>query len=237
MTPTEFLLVSVLSMLGATAQGAIGIGYGLVAGAGLVAIDPAFVPGPLLIIGVVVGCRHIVVERDHLDLPAWKRCMLGLPVGLIAGISVLEAMDDRTLGLAVGAAIALAAVALLAGVTVKRTPAIEVATGAGSAFAAVTASLPGPPFVVAFSDLRPAAMRATSASFLVALTVLSFFSLVATGNFARDEFELLALMLPGTVAGLFVSRFVRPHLESQWFRPLILIIAGIGGIALIIRNL
>ena len=237
MSPGQFAAVTLFSMLGATAQGAIGIGYGLVAGAGLVAIDPAFVPGPLLIIGVVIGCRHVIVEREHLDWDCWKRCMMGLPFGLFAGLAVLNAMSDRALGLSVGMLITFAAVALLSGVTVQRTPVVEVITGAASSFSAITASLPGPPLVVALSDLRPGPMRATTSSFLLVMAIISFFSLSVTGNFGREEYQLLAYLVPGCVLGLFASRYVRPHLEAAWFRPLILVVAGIGGIALVLRNL
>ena len=237
MNPGQFILVTLFSMLGATAQGSIGIGYGMVAGAGLVAIDPSFVPGPLLIIGVIISVRHAVVEREHLDRGIWLRAMVGLPVGLFSGLAVLNAMSDRALGLAVGAAIAVASVALLLGLSVRRNPVMDVLAGGATAFAAVTASLPGPPLVVALNDLRPGAMRATTSAFLLVLTVVSFISLSATGNFQSEEYELLAFLVPGTILGLFASRYVRPYLEAAWFRPLILCIAGIGGVALILRNL
>ncbi len=236
MSLTQFGLVTLLSMMGATTQGAVGIGYGLVAGAGLVAIDPAFVPGPLLVIGIVVGCRHLLVERSEIDRKAWVRCMTGLPFGLVGGLIVLEAMTDRALSLAIGVGIVLASGALLSGVSINRTPAVEVASGAASAFGAVTASLPGPPFVIAFSDLRPAAMRATSTSFLIVLTMISWVGLILTGNFGEEEFTLLALLFPGCICGLIASRYVRPYLEHAWFRPLILVMAAAGGIALILRN-
>ena len=152
MNPGQFILVTLFSVLGATAQGSIGIGYGMVAGAGLVAIDPSFVPGPLLIIGVIISVRHAVVEREHLDRGIWLRAMVGLPVGLFSGLAVLNAMSDRALGLAVGAAIAVASVALLLGLSVRRNPVMDVLAGGATAFAAVTASLPGPPLVVALND-------------------------------------------------------------------------------------
>lgn len=228
--------VILLSFLGATVQGSIGIGYALVAGAGLVAVNPAFVPGPLLLIGVIVGSRHVVAERAHLDRAAWKRCLIGLPFGLLGGLIVLQSMSDRTLGIAVGTLTAIAAVCLLAGFSVQRTPSIEVVTGAATAFAAITAALPGPPFVVSFSDLSPSAMRATSASFIMVIVIIGFFSLLVTGNFAGEEFGLLAMLVPGTVGGLFASRFVRPYLDREWFRPTVLIVACLGGVVLAIRS-
>lgn len=226
-----------LAAAGATVQGSVGIGYGLVAGPGLAAIDTAFIPGPLLVIGILVSARHIVAEYDHIDRPAVGRCLLGLPVGLVAGIAVLNAMDDRILGIAVGAATALAATAMIFGLSVRRTPAVEIGSGAATAFSAVTPALPGPPFVVAFSDLRPAAMRSTASVFLSTLVLVSLIALAVTGNFGSREVQLLALLVPGTIGGLIVARYVRPLLERPWFRPLILVVAGLGGVALALRNL
>ena len=64
------MLVLLLTAAGATVQGSIGIGYGLVAGPGLAAIDTAFIPGPVLAVGLIVGTRHIVAEFDEIDRPA-----------------------------------------------------------------------------------------------------------------------------------------------------------------------
>lgn len=237
MTGVEVALVLLLAAAGATVQGSIGIGYALVAGPGLAAIDTAFIPGPLLLIGLIVGTRHIFAEFDDIDRPAIGRCFLGLPVGLVAGFAVLNAMDDRLLGIAVGAATALAAVAMLFGLSVRRTPVVEVVAGAATGFCAVSAALPGPPFVAAFSDLRPAAMRSTASLFISSLIVISLVPMALSGRFAGHEVRLLALLVPGTIGGLLLARYVRPLLERPWFRPLILIVAAVGGIALVLRNL
>jgi uncharacterized membrane protein YfcA len=236
-TTGQVLFVLLLSAAGATVQGSVGIGYGLVAGPGLAAIDTSFIPGPLLVIGILVGARHIFAEFDHIERPAVGRCFLGLPFGLVAGLAVLNAMDDRVLGVAVGAATALAAASMIFGFSVRRTPAIEVGSGAATAFCAVTAALPGPPFVVAFSDLRPAAMRSTASLFISSLVLISLVALAVTGNFAGEEARLLALLVPGTIGGLLLARYVRPVLERPWFRPLILVVAALGGIALVLRNI
>lgn len=234
MTTGEIVLVLLLTAAGATVQGSIGIGYGLVAGPGLAAIDTAFIPGPLLAVGIIVGTRHVVAEFDEIDRPAVGRSLIGLPFGLAAGIAVLNAMDDRLLGVVVGAA---TTVATLLGLSVRRTPAVEVVAGAATALSAITAALTGPPFVVAYSDLRPAALRSTASLFISVLIVVSLVTLAFTGNFGGDEVRLLLLLVPGTVAGLVLARFVRPVIDRPWFRPLILVVAAVGGVALVLRNL
>lgn len=57
-----------------------------------------------------------------------------------------------------------------------------------------------------------------------------------SGNFGSHEFNLLLWALPGVIAGLIAARWVRPHLDKPWFRPMVLVIALIGGLALVARQ-
>ena len=236
MTAIEIALVLALCAAGATVHGSVGIGFGLVAGPTLVLIDPAFAPGPLLFAGQVVALRHVVMERGHADRGAWRHCLWGLPFGLIAGLVVLASMDRSTLGLLVGGLTVVATLLLLAGVAVDRSRPIEIGAGAASAFSATTAGLPGPPLVVAFSDMEPAALRSTTAMFTVMMAVLTFGALVATDNFGTIEVGLLALQLPGVAIGLLAARVVRRHVDRPWFRQLVLVVAMLGGLVLVVRS-
>lgn len=233
----ELVVILVCALVGGMVQGSLGIGYGLVAGPGLVFVDSAFAPGPILIVGMVVGLRVVFTEHEHIDRPGLNRCVVGAPFGVVAGLVVLSAMDDRTLSILVGAVTAFAAVAMLAGASLRRTAPIEVVAGAATAFSATTAGMPGPPLVVAFSDLTPAGLRSTASAFISLLAVVAVVTLTLTGNFGRHEAGLLAMLLPGTLIGLAFARYCKPYLERTWFRPMILVVACLGGLALIVRNL
>jgi len=73
----EVAIILAVSMAGAVVHGSVGIGLTLVAGPALIAIDPAFAPGPFLLAGQLVGVRHIYAERRHLDREAYRRCVIG----------------------------------------------------------------------------------------------------------------------------------------------------------------
>lgn len=237
MTALEIIAVIVVGAAAATVQGSIGIGFTLVAGPALVSIDPGFAPGPLLLTGQLVGARHIIAERAEADIATWRRCMIGLPVGLAAALLVLETMDRRSLSLMVGGLTALAAAAMLTGVQTRRSGPADVVAGGACTFAAVSAGLPGPPLAVAFSDMRPATLRSTASMVIAVIATLGLAALVATGNFTTDDVRLLAYLLPGAAIGLGASRFVRPHLERPAFRPLILMVALAGGLALVWKQM
>jgi len=237
MSTMQIVLVLACAAAGATVQGSVGIGFGLIAAPGLVAIDPAFAPGPVLLIGQVVGVRHLLAERKAIDTDALRAGLLGLPIGMVLGILLLEAIDQRTMSLVVGAATVIGTFALLTGFTIERNHTTNVGAGALSAFGATAAGLPGPPLVAVYSDMRPATMRATCSGVIGAIAVVAFFALAFTGNFGGEEAKLLALLLPGVLLGLVIARFVRPHVERPEFRTLVLVLALLGGAALIIRTL
>jgi len=127
--------------------------------------------------------------------------------------------------------------ALLAGIRPPVSTAVKLIGGTLTAFCGIAAGVPGPPFVIAFNELKPSAMRATTGTFIALLSAISLVVLIVAGRFGGHEFALLASMVPGIGLGLVLARWVRPLLERPWFRPVILLIALAGGAALIIRNL
>lgn len=237
MSTAEIVIIVLVTAVGATVQGSTGVGLALVAGPVLVSIDGGFAPGPLLLAGQLIGIRHIVAERQHADRSAFRHCLWGLPVGLFVGLAVLVTVSDRMLAILVGSMTAIAALALLGGLRVTRTRTVEVAAGAACTFASVTAGLPGPPLVIAFADMPPATMRSTTSTFVFAVATTGFVGLLITGNFGTDELRLLGWLLPGLLIGLGSARFVRPLIDRNWFRPTVLTIALLGGLALIARQL
>jgi len=237
MSGLQIAIIIGLSMAGAIVHGSIGIGLGLVAAPALVSIDPAFAPGPLLLAAQVVGARHAVVEFREADLRAWKRSLIGVPVGVVAALIVLATLNAKMLAIVVGSLTAMAAAMLLLGLSLVRTPKAETVAGAACAFASLTAAMPGPPLVCVYADMKPATMRATASLLILSVAAIGFVTLVASGEFGSHEFELLLRLLPGVIAGLIASRWVRPHLERSWFRPMVLVIALIGGLALVARQL
>jgi len=237
MSGLQIAIIIGLSMAGAIVHGSIGIGLGLVAAPALVAIDPAFAPGPLLLAAQVVGARHAIVEFREADLRAWKRSLIGVPVGVVAALILNATLNAKMLDIVVGSLTAMAAAMLLLGLSLARTPKSETVAGAACAFASLTAAMPGPPLVCVYADMKPSTMRATASLLILSVAAIGFVTLLVSGEFGSHEFELLLRLLPGVIAGLIVSRWVRPHLGRPWFRPMVLIIALIGGLALVARQL
>ncbi len=230
-------MVIVITIIGAVVHGSTGIGLGLVAGPALLAIDPRFVPGPLLLSSILIGFRHVAAERANIDRSTLARLLLGMPVGVVAAIVLLTTVEERTMAIAVGGLVIVAVGALLAGFQLPRTPRFEVLGGAGAAFTAVTAALPGPPLVMTLHDSPGPVMRPTVGASSMAISLTTALSLAVVGRFGSAELLLLAILVPAVLFGLVIARFVRPWLDREFFRPVILCLALAGGAGLILRNI
>ena len=235
--PLDLTLVLAITAAGAIVQGSAGIGLGLVASPILLSIDVSFAPGPLLLGGLVIGARHMNAEWADLDRPTLGRALVGLPFGAIAGLAVLRVMAADTLSFTVGILICVAAVVLLSGARLHRTDTSDVLTGAAAAFTSITAAIPGPPLVIGFADLTPRGLRCTVSAFVATTGIVAFIGLASIGRFGWHEATLLATMFPGLVLGVFLSRWTRPLLDRNWFRPAVLVLSFAGGAALAVNQL
>jgi len=222
---------------GAIVQGSVGVGLSLVAAPALVAIDPTFIPGPLLIVGQIVGIRHIIVEGRHIDWQAFRHALWGLPFGLAGGLAVVELVPLGVLALLVGILTVTSALVLLAGFRLRQTRRTEIAGGLTCSFGGMAASLPGAPLGICFSEMRPPTLRSTSSAYIFIVGAVAIGLLAARDRFGLHELTLVGYLVPGMFIGLAISRVVRPFLDRTWFRPAVLSVALAGGVALIIGQL
>ncbi|MCP5028438.1 MAG: TSUP family transporter, partial [Actinomycetia bacterium] len=203
---TELLLVVAVSAVAATVQATTGSGLTLVAAPALVVIDDAFLPAPILIAGVVIASRHAIVERSHINRSAIVRALAILPFGMGVGWAARAALSPAATDIAIGGTICITAAVLLTGRSPRRVPATELAGGFAGGLAGILAGLPGPPLVLALSDLKPAALRSTTSVFILAVAVLTVVSLTVAGDFGTHELELTLLLAPGIAFGLIAGR-------------------------------
>ncbi len=237
MTPGELAVVVAITSIGALVHGSTGIGMALVAAPILAGIDPGFTPAPLMLATQLISARHVVAERDSTDREAVRRCLIGLPIGVAAALFLLSVIDDSAMALFIGTATAVACILLLIGIRPMRTDRTEMAGGAAIAFAAVSAGLPGPPGVVTFNDLKPSALRGTLSTYMAFVVVVGITGLLFTGSLVARDLLKIGYLLPGIVIGLVAARYLRHHLDRTWFRPVVLVVAMCGGLAVVAREL
>ena len=96
------LLAVLIVTCGIALQTVVGIGYGLVAAPLLYLIDPVYVPGPILLVGLGLALMMVIRERRELR---WKRVMPAIIArvpGAWCGAALLVAIPQYALSLFFG---------------------------------------------------------------------------------------------------------------------------------------
>ena len=154
MSGLEVLVVVLAVVAGAVAQASSGFGITLIAAPVVVAVEPAFLPLPMMIGGMTVGLRHLVRERSGIEWSYLSRCLVGMPIGVALGHLATGMLSESGLKMAVGVLIVLAVVLVAVGWAPRRSRWTAPVCGLLVAFGTRVAALPGPPFVILHHD-RP----------------------------------------------------------------------------------
>ena len=237
MSIADYLLALVFLAVGGGVQATLGIGAGLVAGPALTVIEPELLPGPMLAMAMVVNVRNAVADRQSTHVLAWKRALLGAPLGLGLGAVVLSFTNVKTLSLLVSFFV-LGAVALqLSGLKPPSGTISDYIAGTATAFSSTVAALPGPMFVVFHGHRSPGTVRGTLASFMLLVTPAILLFLAIDGRFGFRQFALAVALAPGMFLGLLLGKALRPRISIDRFRVIILSVASLSAVAVIIRTI
>ena len=90
MTPLELVGAATIVMVGATLQGSVGFGLGMLAAPLLLLIDPMFVPAPLLTAALALTLLVAKRERRAIDFRGIGWVLLGRLPGAFLGAFVLS---------------------------------------------------------------------------------------------------------------------------------------------------
>ncbi len=229
--------MTAVTFVGATLQGAIGFGMGLLAAPILILLDPRFVPAPILVCTMVLTLAMAYRERRAIDVHGIKWALIGRIAGTVAAGGILAYVAADTLVLLFGIFI-LAAVAMsLSGLRFAPTGRALVTAGVVSGVLGTVAAVGGPPLALLYQDAPGARIRSTISGFFLIGTIVSLAALWLVGRFGAGELRLAAVMLPGMLAGLALSRHVAPCIDRGRTRPAVLTVVALTGAAIVVREL
>ncbi|WP_419842174.1 TSUP family transporter [Candidatus Poriferisodalis sp.] len=237
MSIPEYLLAALLIAAGAGTQACIGIGMGLIAGPVLVVIEPTFVPGPMLMVAGGINVRNAIADRASLNVAALRRQLTAAPLGLAGGVTLLASLSSRSLAIAVSVFVLLAVGVQGAGTRPPEGRLADYAAGAGTAFSSSVAAVPGPVYAVFASHWPPAALRATLATYMLAVGTSIIVTLAVIGEFGLRQLWFGLALLPAVALGLPLGRWLRPRLAGPLFRVIVLSVAATSATAVLLRQL
>lgn len=219
--------------VGATVQGSLGIGLGMISSGVLALVDPDFVPVAIVLSVIPLSGSIAWADRAHLDRRGLAWTLGGRVPGVIAGAAVAAALSDRLLAALVGGSVLLSVVVSVTSRRFEPRDHALVAAGMASGFMGTATGVGGPPIALVYQHRDPAAMRSTMSAFFALGAVLSAVALAVAGEVGERQLRLTALLLPSILLGIVTARLLQHRLQAAYVRPAVLGLCSASAIALL----
>jgi uncharacterized protein len=238
MPPMSVLLITgVAVVLGAVVQGGVGLGLGIVAAPVVTLLDPALMPGAMLLAGAALPVLILAQEAGHTDWPGVSWALAGRVAGTAAGIWVLATVPVRALGILVGTAVLLVIAVTSLGTDLPRNRWTLLAAGVVSGTTGTATSIGGPPVALLYQREHGPRVRASLSLFLCIGNTLALAALAAAGRLPGRAVEVGLVFVGCAVAGLVAAAWLRRYLDAGRMRAAVLLTATAAALVLIVHSL
>lgn len=237
MSPEEIALATVIVAVGASIQGVMGFGLGLIGAPLLALFEPALVPGPLLFAVLPLTILVALRERGALDLHGVRWALVGRLPGTVAGSLAVASLPHGPLAILLGLVVIAAVVMSVAGWRLRPTTGTMLTAGMASGFMGTATSIGGPPMALVYQRHSGPQLRATLALYFVIGGWLSLLMLALAGEFRGAELRAGLVLLPGVLAGFICSGWLGGVLDRGYTRTAVLAFSTAAAIALILTEL
>lgn len=231
------VVIALAIVVGTTVQGLVGLGLGLVGAPVATLVAPELMPGLLLVAAAVLPLLQLAANHEEID---WRGLAWALPAripGTVIGVWLVAIFTDRALAIAVGVMVLAAVVLTWCTVSVPITRSTLVGAGVVSGITSTATSIGGPPIAILYQHRSPVQIRSTLAVYFVLGALFSLVGLGVTGQLHGREFALAALLLPGMILGLRLSRHAGRWVAPRRLRSLMLLVCAASAMVLLVRSL
>lgn len=235
MTGVELVLVALTVAVAACLQGAIGFGLGLLAAPVIALVDPALLPGTVVLLAGGITVLGVVRDRVAIDLRGTGWALLGRIPGTIAGALLVATLPPRGLAIALAATVLVAVCLSVLGWRPTPRPAAVAVAGAASGLMGTATAIGGPPMALVWQGSAADRLRGTMSAFFLVGTVLSLVALLGVGAVSGRTLQAAGVLAPAMVFGFVASRFVNRRLDVERVRSVALAASALGAVLVIVQ--
>jgi uncharacterized membrane protein YfcA len=234
-------LVGLGALAAACVQATIGMGFALVlTPVAFALLSPAAAIVAVTALGLELNLLVLLAERRHPRI-AWREVvpiLLAAAPGTVCGVLVLGALPKPALQIVVGVALIAAATLLLCGPARAagrrpRPPGARLAVGFTTGVLSTATGVSGPPVALwlARERLEPGEVRDTLSALFLAVGLVGLASLAPMFGRTHLGAGLLGAGLACVAAGHALGSRAFARLEASRFRPLLLAVITLAGVA------
>jgi uncharacterized membrane protein YfcA len=232
-----YAVVAGAILLASCLQASIGFGIGMLAAPIVAIVDPGLIPGTLIMVATLVTLMVTVRERDDIDFRGTGWALVGRVPGTVAGALLLAVLPERALAVLLAGVVLFGVVLTSVGwVPVARRRNVVLA-GATSGLLGTATSIGGPPMALIWQRNTGARLRGTMGGFFLVGSLMSLAALALTGAVDRHTIWTFTLLVPASLAGYVLSRYVNRVLDPHRLRRLAIGVSVAGALVLIVREL
>jgi len=218
--------------LGGFVQSGVGLGLGLVGAPVVTLLDPALMPGSMLVAGASLPLLILARESWHTDWRGVSWALAGRVVGTLGGIWVLAVVSLRALGIVVGGMV-LAVVALsVRSAVVPRNRVTLLTAGVVSGVTGTATSIGGPPVALLYQGESGPRVRATLSVFFCVGNSIALVALASSGRLPGRDVAAGLVFIGCAAAGFAVAAGLRRFLDAG--RTRIAVLAAAAGSAVVL---
>jgi uncharacterized membrane protein YfcA len=232
----DYTVVAIAILLASCLQASIGFGMGMLAAPVVALIDPSLIPGTLIMLATLVTLLVVIRERSAVDIRGTGWALVGRVPGTIAGALLLAAIPERALAILIaGVVLVGVAVTSVGWIPVLRKRNLVLA-GATSGVLGTATSIGGPPMALVWQRSTGAELRGTMSGFFLIGSVMSIGVLALTGAVDANTFRAFAILIPATLGGYVLSRWVNRLLTAKRQRWTAIVVSTVGASVLVVQQ-
>ena len=216
-------------------QATVGMGMALIGVPLLALVDPRFIPGPMLLGGLVQTVASTYRARHHLETRDLKWSIVGLGVGTLVGAVILDQFNGPSLPRVFGVLVLTAVAISASGVRVPATKRAFLIAGTASGVMGTMVGIHGPPIALVLQNAKPDTIRAMLSAFFTVAGFGAVVALVSVGLFGMEQLIMAAILVPGAAAGFFIAPLFGRFAVGRAMRIAILSVSAGGGLMLLLR--
>ena len=229
----DVVFATLLILMGAFVQSAIGFGLAIIAAPLLFLLSPGYVPGPLTATALILSMANAYRYRSSISLQGLGAAVAGRIPGSLAGGGLLVWADARLLSLCLGITVVIAVLISLLPFRITPTPRRMAVAGFLSGFMGTSTAIGGPPMALLLQHEKASLIRANLSAFFIVSCILSLAVQVPAGFMSWHHLRLTVPLIPAALLGFYLAMRWVDRISGQYIRIASLLLCSLSGVATI----